>query len=148
MTKLVNEIREISPGTKVVLPSIPTQMFRRDSPLNIFPLVFFLNTVVGFWDSQKKLVAKKFPPGEVSYVGLDPDEVYDWYMMDPSKYGVPSDLDGDGIDDTTLISRDGVHPNARCYAFWGASLANKLSKTRDNDETKKSNKNLLEERFR
>lgn len=126
MTKLVTEIRDLSPGTKVVLPSIPTQMFRRDSPLNIFPLVFFLNTVVGFWDSQKKLVAKKFPAGEVTYMGLDPDEVYDWYMSDPSKYGVPSDLDGDGMDDTTLISRDGVHPNARCYAFWGASLANKL----------------------
>jgi lysophospholipase L1-like esterase len=135
MTKLVNGIRELSPGTKVVLPSIPTQMFRRDSPLNIFPLVFFLSTVVGFWDSQKKLVANKFPAGEVSYVGLDPDEVYDWYMSDPSKYGVPSDLDGDGIKDTTLISRDGVHPNARCYAFWGASLANKLSRTRKGDDT-------------
>lgn len=134
MTNLVSEIRELSPGTKVVLPSIPTQMFRKDSPLNIFPLVFFLNTVVGFWDSQKKLVAKKFPPGEVSYIGLDPNEVYDWYMSDPSKYGVPSDLDGDGMDDTTLISRDGVHPNARCYAFWGASLANKLSKQREGDD--------------
>lgn len=125
--KLVTEIKDLSPGTKVVLPSIPTQMFRRDSPLNIFPLVLFLNTVVGFWDSQKKIVAKKFPKGDVSYIGLDPNEVYEWYMSDPSKYGIPMDLDGDGIDDTTLISRDGVHPNARCYAFWGASLGSKLS---------------------
>lgn len=129
MIKLIEKVRDIAPGTNVVLPSIPTQMFRKDSPLNIFPLVFFLNTVVGLWDSQKKMIANKFPKGEVSYIGLDPDEVYDWYMSDPSKFGVPSDLDGDGINDTTLISRDGVHPNARCYAFWGASLGDKLSQT-------------------
>jgi lysophospholipase L1-like esterase len=140
MTKLVNEIRELSPGTRVALPSMPTQMFRKDSPMNIFPLVFFLNTVVGLWDSQKKLVANKFPLGEVSYLGLDPDEVYDWYMSDPSKYGVPSDLDGDGMMDTTLIARDGVHPNAKCYAFWGASLANKLSRTRKGDDASTTEK--------
>lgn len=127
MIDLVTQIRNLSPGTKVVLPSMPTQMFRRDSPLNIFPLVFFLNTVVGLWDSQKKLVANKFPKGQVSYMGLDPEEVYDWYMSDPSKYGIPSDVNGDGTDGTALIARDGVHPNARCYAFWGASLANKLT---------------------
>ncbi len=130
MIHLVSEIRDLSPGTMVVLPSIPTQMFRRDSPLNIFPLAFFLNTIVGFWDTQKKLVSNMFPKGEVSYIGLDPDEVYEWYMSDPSKYGIPSDLDGDGMNDTTLISKDGVHPNARCYAFWGASLGNKISPTR------------------
>jgi lysophospholipase L1-like esterase len=132
MTKLVSKIREMSPGTKVVLPSLPTQMLRKDHPLNIFPLIFLLNTVVGFWDSQKKIVAKKFPSGEVLYVGLDPDEVYNWYMSDPSKYGVPKDLDGDGVEDKTLIARDGVHPNARCYAFWGASLGDKLSMKKDN----------------
>jgi hypothetical protein len=126
LTNLISEIRVLSPGTKVLLPAMPTQMFRQDSPLNIFPLVFFLDSVVGFWDSQKKLVADRFPKNDVLYLGVSPEEIYGWYMTDTTQYGVPADLDENGEEDMTLISADGVHPNARCYAHWAASLGNRL----------------------
>jgi lysophospholipase L1-like esterase len=113
LTNLITKIRTLSPNATVLLPSLPAQMFHRNSPLNIFPLSFFLDTVVGIWESQKKLVADKFPSRRVLYLGLSPSEIYDWYQASEHEH-------------ETLIAADGVHPNARCYAFWATNLGNKL----------------------
>jgi lysophospholipase L1-like esterase len=113
LAKLITDIREISPGCKVLLPGLPTQMFRKNSPLNIFPLAFFLDTIVGFFDSQKKLVADCFPSKDVMYLGLSAREIADWYH-DESK---------------SLIAADGVHPNKRCYALWAEFMAKGLYST-------------------
>jgi lysophospholipase L1-like esterase len=113
LTNLITKIRILSPNTIVLLPSLPAQMFHRNSPLNIFPLSFFLDTVVGIWESQKKLVADKFPSRRVLYLGLSASEIYDWYQASEHEH-------------KTLIAADGVHPNARCYAFWATNLGNKL----------------------
>lgn len=88
---------------KIILPAIPTQMFRRHSPLNIFPLFFFLSTLVAIWDIQKKIVAStattstQFPSNEdndnnhddnhdddddVQYFGISTSDIYNWYMTD------------------------------------------------------------------
>jgi lysophospholipase L1-like esterase len=117
---LIQKIKQLSPNTKVVLPMVPTQMFHRNSPLNIFPLSFFLDGIVGFWDSQKKLVADRFPSQDVLYLGLSPGEIFDWY------HNKDLTVDKDEDEDLVLIAADGVHPNANCYALWANSLGNKL----------------------
>jgi lysophospholipase L1-like esterase len=94
-------------------------MYKANSPLNIFPLNFFIDAVVGFWDSQKKLVADRYPSHNVLYLGLRPTQIYDWYHK---KYG-SNDKDDEG-----LIAADGVHPNAKCYASWARVLAEYLVK--------------------
>jgi lysophospholipase L1-like esterase len=113
LAKLITDIREISPGCKVLLPGLPTQMFHKNSPLNIFPLAFFLDTIVGFFDSQKKLVADCFPSKDVMYLGISASEIADWYHDEH----------------TSLIAADGVHPNKRCYALWAEFMAKGLYAT-------------------
>ena len=129
LINLVNDIHALAPNARIVLPSLPTQMFRRDSPLNIFPLTFFVSGVVGFWDSQKKLVASRC--GEnVDYLGISAKEIYNWYLH-PISTTTSSDNESDATgkeEDMSLISVDGIHPNARCYAHWAASLGDKLAK--------------------
>lgn len=114
LSRLIEEVRRYAPQSTVILPSLATQMFHRNSPLNIFPLAFFLDAVVGFWDSQKKLVADRFPSKQVQYVGLTPNEILRWYQS--------SENHGQA-----LIADDGVHPNAACYAFWASSLGEKIA---------------------
>ena len=127
LTQLITNIRQYAPKATIVVPALPTQMVRQDSPFNIFPLVFFLNMVVGFWDAQKKLVTQRFHCKDIQYIGMSPNEIYDWYMTDTLEdYGIPAGLDVHGEKDMSLISADGVHPNARCYAHWAASLGKKI----------------------
>jgi len=116
---LIAEIKKLAPNTKVVLPSVPTQMFRKNSPLNVIPLNFFLDTIVGFWDSQKKLVADLFPSRDVMYFFVTPGEVFDWYKV------IEEEADAQEGGDS-LIAADGIHPNAKCYAMWASSLGKKL----------------------
>jgi lysophospholipase L1-like esterase len=113
LIQLISDIRQVSPGCKVIVPAIPTQMFNKNSLLNIFPLGFFLDTIVGFFDSQKKLVADNFPSKDVMYLGLKVRDIGDWYQ-DESK---------------SLLASDGVHPNKRCYARWANAMANGLCAT-------------------
>jgi lysophospholipase L1-like esterase len=113
LAKLIADIRQLSPGCKVLLPGLPTQMFHKNSPLNIFPLAFFLDTIVGFFDSQKKLAADCFPSKDVMYLGLSRSDVAEWYH-------------GEG---KTLIAADGAHPNKRCYALWAEFMATGLYAT-------------------
>jgi lysophospholipase L1-like esterase len=117
---LIEEIKRLAPNTKVVLSSVPAQMFHKNSPLNIFPLNFFLDTIVGFWDSQKKLVADIFPSRDVLYLGVRPVEIFEWYQFEESKEAEREK------GDNSLIAADGIHPNAKCYTLWANSLGNKL----------------------
>ena len=123
LTKLICDIRKISPKTKVVLPGL--RIFHQYS-LG-FPLTFFLDRVLGFWDSQKDLVASRFPDSEVLYVGVSPDEVKHWYTTDMSEYGIETDTGPDGKPNMSLIAADGLHPNARCYAHWAVTVAEKVA---------------------
>ncbi len=128
---LLQEIQAVAPHTKIILPMFPTQMFRASSPLNIFPLNFFLDAVVGFWDSQKKLVADRYPSDNVVYLGLRPSEIYDWYKnVEDDDYEkkwlmqqsvVPTSSHEDG-----LIAADGIHPSAKCYTLWAKFLGDQL----------------------
>lgn len=113
LTQMITEIRKISPGCKVIIPAMPTQMFHKNSPLNIFPLGFFLDSIVGVFESQKKLVADTFPSNDVMYFGLKLADVEGWYQ-DQS---------------ISLIAADGIHPNKLCYARWAEAAATSLYST-------------------
>jgi lysophospholipase L1-like esterase len=120
LTTLIKEIQSLAPEVMVILPAIPTQMFHKNSPLNIFPLGLLLDAMVGFWDSQKKLVADSFNSKGVQYIGLSPREVSRWYH---STYEGASQQSSGTV---TLIARDGVHPNARCYTNWAEAIGKKV----------------------
>ena len=132
LSQLIVEIRQLCPGgTKVVLPALPTQMFRFNSPLNIFPLAVFLDTVVGFWESQKKVVVENFPSDDVMYVDLSSTEVDEWYRSinrerKGEKESMAWNQDSDGL---SLIAADGVHPSASCYRKWAETVARRVLMT-------------------
>lgn len=146
LTSLLEEIRELAPYTTIVLPAFPTQMFHRNSPLNVFPLGLLLDSAVGFFDSQKKFVADSFPSEGVFYLGLSPREVGRWYHDNDEQ---PESVDLFDVQTTmanllheiesydeknpsadpgsiTLIASDGVHPNARCYTKWATAIGEEL----------------------
>jgi hypothetical protein len=108
---------------------------------------------VGFWDSQKKLVAdsffggwlhddddeitnKKSKKNDVVYIGISAQDVALWYKPRHHQEGIISNGDdGDNDDDDddeeheediTLLAIDGVHPNKRCYARWAETVADRL----------------------
>lgn len=133
--RLIRAIENLSPDTKIILPMFPTQMFRANSPLNIFPLNFFLDGVVGFWDSQKKLVTDRYPSPNVMYVGLRPSEIYSWYQskdqsaISEQRTYMEEDKKTSSLamnQDEGLIALDGIHPNAKCYTMWGKFLGREL----------------------
>lgn len=124
LNDLIVEIRLLSPGTKVVLPALPTQMIHYNSPLNIFPLLFFIDIVVGFWESQKKVVVDTFPSNDVMYVPLSKAELASWYA--PSMEIGPKEDVRTAIEEGALIAIDGVHPNARCYSRWAQTVGQYL----------------------
>lgn len=145
LRQLIAEILALAPNTQIVLPMFPTQMFRANSPLNIFPLNFFLDAIVGFWDSQKRLVADRYPSPNVLYVGLRPNEIMQWYRQskdDDEQYkngGGDGDTSGilirtDRVKDQELIAADGIHPNARCYSLWAKSLGDKIVEARKRNQ--------------
>ncbi|KAL3939831.1 MAG: hypothetical protein SGARI_001224 [Bacillariaceae sp.] len=97
LQKLIDSIHRLAPDCTIVLPAIPTQMFHRNSPMNIFPFNFVMDSLIGFWDSLKMGVAdrvvdgddtlapKTFDPmshmklGRVYYIRTEPNEVLSWY---------------------------------------------------------------------
>jgi lysophospholipase L1-like esterase len=122
LDELIQKIQyTCGPHTKIVIPMFPTQMFRANSPLNIFPLNFFLDGIVGFWDSQKKLVADRYRSDNVLYVGLRPSEILEWYQKSISNDELETASTREG-----LIAADGIHPNAKCYSLWAKFLGAKL----------------------
>ncbi len=124
LNDLILEIRRLSPGSKVILPALPTQMIHYNSPLNIFPLLFFIDMVVGFWESQKKVVVDTFPSNDVMYVPLSKAELESWYAP-RMKSGMKGNV-LKAMEEGALIAIDGVHPNARCYSRWGQSVGRYL----------------------
>lgn len=112
---LIKRIKEVAPNATIVVPSFPTQMFHKKSPLNIFPLNIFLDSVIGFWDSQKKMVTDSLS-AEVMYFEMNPAEIFDWHKFQH-----------DPKDSSTLLAPDGVHPNAKCYNLWATSLGTKIA---------------------
>lgn len=124
LTSLIEEIRSKAPGTTIIVPALPTQMFHKNSPVNVFPLGLLLDVMVGFWDSQKKLVVNGFNTKGVQYIGLSPSEVNRWYQRDEDN------VDESGGDTSqgpiTLIAMDGIHPNFRCYTKWASAIGTKL----------------------
>eukprot|EP00591_Stephanopyxis_turris_P007016 CAMPEP_0195523716 /NCGR_PEP_ID=MMETSP0794_2-20130614/23057_1 /TAXON_ID=515487 /ORGANISM="Stephanopyxis turris, Strain CCMP 815" /LENGTH=414 /DNA_ID=CAMNT_0040653771 /DNA_START=393 /DNA_END=1637 /DNA_ORIENTATION=- len=122
LLELVQDIQKISPKTKVVLPALPTYRLDRNSSLNVFPLNFFLDALLGFWDSQKIRVGDK--SRNVFYYGLTAKDVNTWYREERSRGNMAP----------TLLSVDGIHPNSKCYAKWATSLGNKLADTLEKEE--------------
>jgi hypothetical protein len=126
------------------LPAIPTQMFHKNSPMNIFPFNFVMDSLIGFWDSLKMSVADRVLDGEdilgpapspdalsgkkgrVIYIRTEPKEVLQWYEAPHPLEGPPTPLPHEHRREEGLIAADGVHPNAKCYALWAKALANQL----------------------
>ncbi|KAG7351318.1 GDSL-like lipase/acylhydrolase family protein [Nitzschia inconspicua] len=144
---LIDSIHAFAPEATIVLPAIPTQMFHKNSPMNIFPFNFVMDSLIGFWDSQKMGVANRvldgeddiFAPatfsnlgagksqkGRVLYIRTEPNDVLKWYNL-PNPLGEPPTSSSlDHRKDEGLIAADGVHPNAKCYALWAKTLADQL----------------------
>jgi len=116
LMSLAQQIRNVSPKTKVVFPALPTYRMDQKSVLNVFPLSIFLDSFMGVWDAQKKVVAEH--PG-VMHVDLTVADVNSWYELDEGE--------GAACDDISLISADGIHPNARCYKKWGEFVGKSLA---------------------
>ena len=102
-------------------------MFHFNSPLDVFPLGIFLDTIVGFWEYQKKAAVEDFPSDDVMYVPLSREEIDQWYQAIDDADTAFVEI-GEGkrkaiIDDGSLIALDGVHPSSKCYAKWAESVA-------------------------
>jgi len=110
---LVKEIRQLAPNANIVLPAIPS--IRNESILNVFPMVFFLERVIRFWDLQKQYVADELPM-VVTYIDRPTEN-----------FGGQQLIDG--------ISADGVHPNSLGYSKWaefmGHALADKVGRVKE-----------------
>ena len=152
LTSFLEEIRDLAPNTTIALPAFPTQMFHKNSPLNVFPLGLLIDSMVGFFDSQKKFVADCFPSEGVFYVGLSPREVGRWYDDGKPEHEDRFDVqvtindlleDIESFDEAresnhqnsvSLIAADGVHPNARCYTKWASAIGEELIAMLPQDE--------------
>ncbi|KAL3918323.1 MAG: hypothetical protein SGILL_004296, partial [Bacillariaceae sp.] len=148
LQSLIDSIHQLAPNCTIVLPATPTQMFRKNSPMNIFPFNFVMDSLIGFWDSFKMGVADRVVDGDdilapsstdpksqskcgrVYYVRTEPNEVLSWYRKpNPLESESSSHTSTDKVkkeEEQGLIAGDGVHPNAKCYALWAQSLAERL----------------------
>mmetsp|Transcript_2576 Transcript_2576/g.3514 ORF Transcript_2576/g.3514 Transcript_2576/m.3514 type:complete len:538 (-) Transcript_2576:1484-3097(-) len=123
LMKLAQEIHAISPKSTVVYPSLPTYRLDRNSILNVFPLTLFLDSIIGFWDVQKKQAADKCGQG-VMHVGLSVTDVNNWYKEEQEQQ---TGFGQSKAEPPSLISADGIHPNAKCYSRWGSFLGNRIA---------------------
>jgi lysophospholipase L1-like esterase len=140
---LSDAIHSFAPDATIVLPAIPTQMFHKNSPLNIFPLNFVMDSLIGFWDSVKMGVADRVLNGEdvfasptsgsksgkkgrVIYSRIEPNKILSWYNQPNPLQDLPMPLSHVHPQEEGLIASDGVHPNAKCYALWAQTLADQL----------------------
>lgn len=114
LNDLLVDIKSACPTSRIVLPAVPAQMIRFNSPLNIFPLAFFLDAIVGFWESQKKIAIDSFPYSDVTYIDVSGEEVKAWYDDDSGSGG------------RLLIASDGIHPNKECYSKWATHVARRV----------------------
>lgn len=144
LQSLIDAVHRLAPESTIVLPAIPTQMFHKNSPINIFPFNFVMDSLIGFWDSLKMGVADRAVDGEdiltsaffdnksqhrkgrVIYVRTNPKDVLNWYKLPNPIETAEEALSESFQQDEGLIAADGVHPNRKCYALWAQSLANQL----------------------
>ena len=123
MEVILSDIHSYSPEALIVFPTLPVQPFHKNSIINIFPLGMVVDSVLGLWEQQKKVVADR---SENSiYLDLKPQEIADWYAPGKSE-GVDSALDASDEKNDILLSEDGVHPNKKMYALWGGLVGRKL----------------------
>lgn len=123
MEMILSDIHSCSPVALVVFPTLPVQPFHKNSIINIFPLGMVVDSVLGLWEKQKKIVADRSQ--NAMYLELKAEEIADWYSPGRSD-GVDSALDVSDENNDILLSADGVHPNKKMYALWGGLVGRKL----------------------
>jgi len=123
MEMILSDIHLYSPDALVVFPTLPVQPFHKNSIINIFPLGMVVDSVLGLWEKQKKVVADRRENS--IYLELKAEEIKDWYSPGKS-IGVDSALDVSDENNDILLSADGVHPNKKMYALWGGLVGRKL----------------------
>jgi len=127
LVELVKDVRAISPKTRVVFPALPTYRLDSQSIMNVFPLNFFLDRLISTWDSQKIEAAKKC--SRVHYYGLSAKDVNGWYEEEQMKNEGKCVKDHDDVSKPSLLSADGIHPNALSYRKWGSFVGDKIADT-------------------
>ena len=120
----------------VVLPAMPVQMFLKNTVVSIFPLFLLLDMIVGYWESQKKRMADQYSsahdcPVDIKYMPLSATVVNEWYDRDSQmtlEYNNETNTTSAslGLLSKGFVAADGIHPNAKCYAFWAEYVADSL----------------------
>jgi len=123
MEMILSDIHSYDPDALVVFPTLPVQPFHKNSIINIFPLGMVVDSVLGLWEQQKKIVADRSK--NAIHLELKAEEIKDWYSPGKSE-GVDSALDVSDENNDILLSADGVHPNKKMYALWGGLVGRKL----------------------
>jgi len=123
MEMILSDIHSCSPEALVVFPTLPVQPFHKNSIINIFPLGMVVDSVLGLWEKQKKIVTDRSK--NAIYLELKAGEIADWYSPGSSN-GVDAALDISDENNDILLSADGVHPNKKMYALWGGLVGRKL----------------------
>ncbi|KAL3779750.1 hypothetical protein ACHAWO_003460 [Cyclotella atomus] len=88
MEALISEIRSYAPNAYIVFPQLPIQTFHKNSIVNILPLGVFVDTMIGFWEGQKRRVMEGKKKGgyvgerNTIYIDLEAKEIADWYCTD------------------------------------------------------------------
>ena len=109
MEALIDDIRSFAPNAYIVFPQLPIQTFHKNSIVNILPLGVFVDTMMGFWEGQKRRVTEgrasrerrkiAISPRNTMYIDLDAKEIADWYTPDNGWVE-----NCDGVNDDILIS--------------------------------------------
>ena len=109
MEALIDDIRSLAPNAYIVFPQLPIQTFHKNSIVNILPLGVFVDTMMGFWEGQKRRVMEgragqhgrkgTINKRNTMYIQLDAKEIADWYTLDSDTFER-----SDGIKDDILIS--------------------------------------------
>ena len=142
MEMILSDIHSYSPDALVVFPTLPVQPFHKNSIINIFPLGMVVDSVLGLWEKQKKIVADRSE--NAMYLELKPQDIASWYAPGKSN-GVDPALDVSDENNDILLSADGVHPNKKMYALWGGLVGRKLRNSiiSQRDQTEQRNENKL-----
>ena len=112
MEALIGEIQLYAPNAYIVFPQLPIQTFHKNSIVNIVPLGVFVDTMMGFWEGQKRRVMEGTRRGKNSvserntmYIDLNPKEIACWYCVDKANDdGASTSKYYDHVRDDILIS--------------------------------------------
>ncbi len=145
MESLLSEIYKYAPDAYVIFPALPIQTFHKNSIINIVPLGLLVDSVMVFWEGQKKRETETWhrKGRHAMYTDLTAKEIAGWYnnanqndaegentaadRKDNDKQDPCFSAEYDNIEDEDmLLSADGVHPNKRMYAKWAESVGKKF----------------------